>query len=401
LKVVFVNRYFYPDYSATSQLLADLAFHLAESERDVHVVCTRQLYDDPAAGLPPQERVRGVTVHRVWSLSHGRYALLGRALSGLTFLVGALYRLLVLVRAGDIVVVKTDPPMLSVVGAIAARVRGARLINWLQNVFPESAARLGVKWAGGPAGALMKWARNASWRVASANIVLGDRMADEMLRLGLRKETIAVIHNWSDGEAIRPLPRYGHPLRERWGVAGKFVVGYSGNMGRSHEFDAIVKGAALLKDLDDVQFVFIGAGTHRDVLEREFRDKGVRNASFHPYQPREELGRSLTLPDAHLVSFRPELEGLGVPSKFYGIAAAGRPVIFIGDLDGEIAGIVRRARCGFAVALGDARGFKDAVLALRDDPGLCARQGANARRVFEERFDKPIALAAWREVLSR
>jgi glycosyltransferase involved in cell wall biosynthesis len=118
-----------------------------------------------------------------------------------------------------------------------------------------------------------------------------------------------------------------------------------------------------------------------------------------PYQPRERLGESLSAADVHLVSLRPELEGLIVPSKFYGICAAGRPTIFVGDANGEIAGLVARHECGRTVAVGDAAGLARTILDLAADPDLCRRMGQCARPAFDAEFDKSIAVARWEKLL--
>jgi colanic acid biosynthesis glycosyl transferase WcaI len=141
-RVVFVNRYFYPDESATAQLLSDLAFGLAEHGFDVHVVCSRQLYGAPEAQLPAEEAVRGVVIHRVWTTRFGRRRLLGRALDYVSFYITCAVELLGLLRRRDVVIAKTDPPLISIVAALAARLRGAVLVNWLQDVFPEVASQL-------------------------------------------------------------------------------------------------------------------------------------------------------------------------------------------------------------------------------------------------------------------
>jgi colanic acid biosynthesis glycosyl transferase WcaI len=135
VKVVFVNRYFFPDHSATSQILSDLAFFLAERGWEVHVVTSRQRYDDAGAGLLPHEIVQRVRIHRVWTSGFGRRWLPGRAVDYLSFYLAAAWRLIALLSAGDIVVAKTDPPLISVVAAVAARMRRAKLVNWWQDVF--------------------------------------------------------------------------------------------------------------------------------------------------------------------------------------------------------------------------------------------------------------------------
>ena len=129
MKVVFLNRFFYPDHSATSQLLTDLGFYLAKSGRTVFVITGRQVYDDPAVALPARATVHGVQILRVWTSRFGRGRLLGRAMDYGTFYLSALWCLLKVVRVGDVVVAKTDPPLISVFAAIASKVRGAVLIT--------------------------------------------------------------------------------------------------------------------------------------------------------------------------------------------------------------------------------------------------------------------------------
>src|SRR5262250_434664 len=84
-KIVFVNRYFHPDQSATSRMLSDLAFRLAERGVSVAVVTSRQLYENPSADLPLREVIHGVTVHRVTTATRGRSRLLGRAMDYVSF----------------------------------------------------------------------------------------------------------------------------------------------------------------------------------------------------------------------------------------------------------------------------------------------------------------------------
>src|SRR4051812_23582 len=113
-RIIFLNRFFFPDHSATSQILSDLAFHLAGKGRDVHVITSRQKYDEPGAELPASEKIHGVTVHRVRSSRFGRTMLVGRGVDYLTFYRSMMQVLGDLAQRGDIVVAKTDPPMLSI-----------------------------------------------------------------------------------------------------------------------------------------------------------------------------------------------------------------------------------------------------------------------------------------------
>ena len=134
-------------------------------------------------------------------------------------------------------------------------------------------------------------------------------------------------------------------------------------------------------------------------LEREVLKRGLTNVRLHPYQPRERLAETLGSADVHLVSLNPKLEGLIVPSKFYGIAAAGRPTLFIGAANGEIARLIEEFECGFTINPGDGKGLADRILQLAQDPQLCAALGARARTAFEKHWDKSRAVEKWDEVL--
>jgi colanic acid biosynthesis glycosyl transferase WcaI len=357
-RLIFVNRYFYPDHSATSQILSDLAFALAASGRAVSVVTSRQRYNDPKAQLPAEEKIRGVDIHRLSTSRFGRSALWGRAIDYLSFYAGAYRAVRGLARPGDLVVAKTDPPLLSVIVMRAACQTGARGINWLQDLYPEVAVELGVPFINRAAPVLTSL-RDRSLRQAVANVVLEQRMADRLRARAVDAKVIHIIPNWCDDQAIAPISATDNPLRRSWGLADKFVVGYSGNLGRAHEFETVLKASERLRDHPRVIFLMIGGG-----------------------QEREALNLSLGVPDLHWISLKPALEGLIVPSKFYGIAAAGRPIIAITAADGDIARLVRQHDCGIVVEPGDSDRLAEAVAALADNPTQVAAMGSRARAML-------------------
>lgn len=395
-RLLFVNRFYHPDHSATAQILTDLAEALAARGWDVSVIASRLRYDDPTASLPARDMHAGVTIRRIWSSRFGRAGLIGRAIDYVSFYITAFFAILGTARRGDLVIAKTDPPLLSVVASIAVWLRGATLINWLQDLYPEVAAELGVGAMHGWLGRLLRRWRNGSLRRARLNIAIGERMAERIAAQGVPVSRIAVMPNWSDETAIRPIARAAVPLRDEWGFGDAFVVGYSGNLGRAHEFETLLGAARLLAPRDDIVFLMIGGGHESARLAARVADEGLSHRfQFRPYQPRERLSESLGVADVHWLSLRPEMEGLIVPSKFYGIAAAGRPVIAVTDLDGEIARIVQREACGVAIAPGDSAGLAAGIEALARDPARVAAMGRAARAVLEREFGRGDAFTRW------
>ncbi|MBF0583312.1 MAG: glycosyltransferase family 4 protein [Magnetococcales bacterium] len=398
-KIIFLNRFFAPDHSATSQLLSDLAVDLARRGMPVHVITSRMRYDDPLDRLPSEETVDAVQVHRVWSSRFGRHFLPGRAIDYLTFHLSAALMLFRWARPKDLVVVLTDPPLLAVTQWPVIRLRHASLLTWNQDVFPEVATLLGVRPLGRQGIRLLQRWRNHTWQQASRNVVLGDRMAERLRSEAVPPERIRVIHNWSDGQSIIPISAGENPLRTAWGLTDFFVVGYSGNLGRAHELDTLLAAAEQLKQHPRIRFLFIGGGAGQARLAARIKTAQLTNILLQPYQPRAMLPYSLTLPDIHWLSLLPSLEGLIVPSKWYGILAAGRPTLYIGDQQGEIPPLLQAAGCGVTCSVGDSQAVARQLVAWADNPRLCQQMGEAARQLFMERFDRTIALTAWHQLI--
>ncbi|WP_046865768.1 glycosyltransferase family 4 protein [Microvirga massiliensis] len=399
-KLIFVNRYAPPDHSATSQILGDLAFHLAGQGEDVHIVCSSQLYDDPTANLAAEETINGVTVHRISGSTFGRERLIGRAVDYLSFYIGARTFLNKMAAHGDVIIAQTDPPLLSAAIADVASRRGAKLVNWLLDVFPEVAIELGVPLMSGPAGSALVSFRDRALRMAAKNVVIGERMTDHFVRRGLRTSQVATIPNWSLDDVIAPVSHDDNPLRKEWGLSDRFVVGYSGNLGRAHEYETVLSAAQRLQFASSVMFLFVGGGHQVRMLGARVAALGLADRfQFRPYQDRADLSRSLGAADVHWVSLRPELEGFIVPSKVYGIAAAGRPIIAVTARDGEVARLVVRHGCGAHVDPGDGDKFARVILSLRDDFRLREHFGANARLMSQRHFTRAGSLASWSKLL--
>src|SRR6516162_9084312 len=401
-RLIFVNRFFFPDHSATSQILSDLAFYLASAGRDVHVVTSTQLYDDAKAALRVSEIINDVHVHRVPSTGFGRNALLGRSIDYVSFYRSMWQCLVALAQQGDIIIAKTDPPLTSIIAMAAARRKGARLVNWLQDIYPETAVELGVPLMRGPFAAGLMALRNRSLRHAEATVVVGDLMARKVESLGVPSARVHVIPNWCHDQAIRPVARSENPLRQAWGLSGQFVLGYSGNLGRAHEFQTVLAAAERLRDEPHFIFLMIGGGKRFEELARAVKRQSLtRSFRFIPYQEQKMLPYSLAVADAHWLSLNPKLEGLIVPSKFYGIAAVGKPIIVIGDKYGEIARLVQQHGCGIVVAPGDAEALADALRLLSSAPETISEMGHRARLMLDGHFTRQQALQRWRGLFDR
>ncbi|MEM7329350.1 MAG: glycosyltransferase family 4 protein [Pseudomonadota bacterium] len=397
----FVNRFYAPDLSATSQILTDVAEALASRGHRVLVFTSAMSYDGSKYDQT-RETLNGVEIRRIWSTRMGRGSAVGRMIDYLTFYVSITTVLLFSVARGDVIVAKTDPPMMSIPIGWVARVRGAKLINWLQDIFPETATELGFGSQRNLFLQALRSLRNRSLRRAEMNVTIGTRMAEIVEDFGVPADRISVIENFADDAAIERSEKFSPKLREEWGFEpSDFIVGYSGNLGRAHDLDTMLNAAALLHGTPRIKFLFIGGGFHYELLKRLKRERGLSNVFLRPYQPRARLHESLALPNLHWATLKPGLEGYIVPSKVYGIAAAGRPLLMIGDPAGEIGRIIAEFPFGACVQIGNSEQAKDFVLRLQADSKRASAMGEAARSFVDKRASKRNTLTRWGNLIDQ
>lgn len=389
-RVIFVNRVYWPSTAATAQLLADLAGGLAARGWPVQVI---------AAGTGPDQH-NGVTIHRTGG-DEAHTGLFSQARNYVRFRRGARRQLAALIRTDDLVVLMTDPPMLGAACARLAAARGAHVLHWIQDIYPEIIpAHLGAL-AALPLLPL-RWQRDRAWRAARCCVTLGTDMAATVAGRGVPSDRVAIVPNWAPRE-LDAVPSSDAVAARRavWGLTDKFIVAYSGNLGRVHEFAAVLEAADRLRARADVVFLFIGRGPRFDAVRAAAQARGLANIRFQPPEPRENLAAALAAADAHLVTLKPAFARLVHPSKLAGVLAAGRPVLFVGPPDGEIARLLARARCGAAFAPADGAGLAVTVTAWSADAAMRTQLGRAARAAHEQDFTFGSALARWEEILRR
>ncbi len=408
MNVCFFNRSYWPDQAATGQLLTELAEDLVNRHGcQVTVVAGRSLHaaaagDDPAlhsrARLMFRERHNGVEIVRANGTTCDRRRFAGRAMNYISYAAAAT---LASFRIGrpDVVVSLTDPPIIGLTALRAARRTGARFVFLCEDVFPEVAVLI-EDFHNERVNRMLDRVNRRLLREADAVVALGERMRSRLVEEKAAPATrVHVIHNWADCEAIRPGAK-DNGFSRAHGLADRFVLMHSGNVGLSQNLDVLVEAAGRLHDRHRLVVAIVGDGAKRPGLEALVRSRGLGDVvRFFPYQPKALLDESFAAADAFVVSLKPGLEGFIVPSKLYGILAAGRPYVAAVDPSCEAAVLAAEQDCGVLAAPGDPDALAGAIAGLYDDPGATARMGANAR-ALALRFDRRTAVRAYHDLFS-
>jgi len=375
MKILLINQFFWPDSSAASQQLTDLAAGLAERGMDVTVLCGEGGYAGAAGSKPPA----GVRILRAKALPFSRGSL-GRILSYLSFYISAGVRALTAPRQ-DVILTLTTPPLISLLGTLLKLLRGSKHFVYEQDMYPDVAIDLKYLKANSPITRIIGFLADLPRRRSNGVIALGECMKTRLLARGIPSDQIVVVENWANSVAIQPLPRPGDPT--------ELVLLYSGNFGLAHDMGTLTGAMQALTDDPRFRFLFVGSGGRRAELVSFCELNNIRSAEFRPYVPRDHLSQGLAAGDIGVVTQRADCCGTVVPSKVYGILAAGRPVLFIGPREATPALIIKRHDCGWIVEPGDVEGLAKLLLELARDPGGVQQAGARGRQALLDFYDMP------------
>ncbi len=420
LRVLVLNQSFWPDVAATAQHAFDLARYLSERGDHVTAIASRSFYGQRGSTLPEKEEVDGIRIHRVSSSVFGKRGIVSRSVDFLFFNVACLFKAVSLPRY-DVVICLTTPPFIALIGIILRWMKGTRFVFWTMDLYPDVPVAAGVIKRGSIVHRTFRALDRFCLHRADLVVVLGRCMHRRVLASGVRPERLVTITPWSDPNEVKQVParRFagatealaaarhsvsGTPstiasenaFRAEWGIGNRFTIEYSGNCGIGHDVTSVCDAMLLTKDDDGIRWVIVGGGVAWPVIEQFIARHRIGNVVLRPYQPRSRLGELIALGDVHLVLVANGFEGLLLPSKFYGVMAAGRPTIYVGPEESEVAQVILEEQCGFVIPNGDTERLVAAIRRLQSDPVLALTMGMRGRRALERSYSLQLACERWR-----
>jgi colanic acid biosynthesis glycosyl transferase WcaI len=362
MRILFLNLYFPPDTSATATSAGSMVHALAQTH-EVTVLCGRPSYD-PTERRPwklwQTERVSSktaqsigetarnsatFTVIRVGSTDYPRTQMNRRVLNYLTYVKLAVARAVFI--PCDVLFAMTDPPFNGIVAAFLSVLKRKPLLYDIQDMYPDMAVAGSIV----QPGLLTRlWERLHRWalRRATRIIVLGDDMRARVIAKGPKHIDPAKVFIVRSGVDTPPAESAAQPLNPEVTrtIRGnfRFVLLHAGNLGFYGAWDTIIAAARQLEN-ENIGFVFVGDGAERSRLESVAA--GAPNVRFLPFFPSSDIPSVLAAPDAHIVTIKRGLGGVVVPSKMFGIIAAGKPLVAVAARETDVA--VLGVRHGFAI----------------------------------------------------
>ncbi|EHL68890.1 TPA: glycosyltransferase family 4 protein [Bacillus cereus] len=389
--VLIMCQYFYPEYVSSATLPTDLAEDLIGKGLSVDILCgyPKEYYEGKE--VPKKEQYKGINISRVKYTEFNNKSKIGRIANFFSFFMSMLLRFPSLFKY-ECVLVYSNPPILPLIPYLISRITKTKFIFVAFDIYPDNALKLGAIKKDGFIEKLMKSINKRVYGYASSVVALGNEMKHYMLEQGLvsEEEKIKVIPNWYSDNKITDndivFNEEFKDLREKW----PFIVLYSGNMGTAQDMDTILECISMLKNREDILFIFTGHGNKVSYVKEYLNSNEIKNAKIDGFLLGSDYIDILKISDVCLVSLAEGIEGIGVPSKTYGYLAAGKPVLAIMSDKTDIAKNLREYNAGGSVMQGEAEKLKVLIMKYMSNKEGLEEASINARKIFEDLYDRKI-----------
>lgn len=414
-KILIFAHYYHPDVASTGQILKDQAEGMLD-EFNVTVICVVPSY---RGTVPPEyktqkyyfEKINGVKVVRVRVPEFTKSNKVSRVKNILAYFFGALGAARKVGKQDYIFTISQPPVLGGLLGVLGKWMKHAKMIYCIQDFNPEQIIAIEysknkiVLWG-------MMVCDKFSCRHSDLVITVGRDLV-ETLKKRFHYHNVpnyTMINNWIDEKEIYPLPANHKRVvefKKQYGLDGKFVIMYSGNIGLYYDLYNLIstikefKPGTVTSDNREVVFAFVGDGSIKEYLMQYVKENQMSNVVFIPYQDKEDLIYSLNAGDIHWCMNAKGIKGVSTPSKWYGIAASGKAVLGVLEEKSEIAYLIEETQSGLLAEPGDYETIKMNIQWFIDNASSekIKQMGEKGREYLQEHLTKDISIKKYIEAI--
>lgn len=406
-KLLVYAHYYYPDVASTGQILKELCEGMKDTF-DITVICVVPSYSGVIDEKYKTQRIyneeiNGINVIRVRVPEFQKSNKLSRIKNLLSYFFNSLLATLKLEKHDYIFTISQPPILGGLLGVLGKWIKGGKLIYNIQDFNPEQTMAVG-------------YSKN---KLLLSSVMMVDKFnckkSDEVIVVGRdMQETLknrfnnkkvpknTFINNWIDEKEIYPLEQ-NHPkiiaFKKKYNLQDKFIIMYSGNIGLYYDLENIIKVIGKFNGIDDVVFVFVGDGTVKNKIENYVKENKLSNVTFIPYQDKADLVYSLNAADIHWVVNAKGIKGVSVPSKLYGVMAAGKPVLGVLDKGSEARLIVDECNCGLCTEPGNYDEIYKKIDFILNNKEEIKKLGINGRSYLESNLTKDVSINKYKNTI--
>ena len=402
MRILLMAQCYAPENVSAAILITELATDLACHGHQVSVITGAPNYPHGHVFkgyrnlLYQVETLDGVRVIRTWSYISPSKKVWSRLLHYGTYSVTAFYGGLFAGRP-DMLVSFSPPLPLGLSAWLLSRIWRVPWVLQLEDLYPDAAIAAGVmtnKKIISFFQKMEKFLYRNSYHIS----VISESFRRTLLAKEVPNSKIEVIPVWADPDEVRPMPK-GNTFRHEHGLNDKFVVMYAGNIGLTSCLEDVLSAAEILRPEKEIQFVIVGEGVKKELLEAEMQAKQLTNILFLPFQPRELFPEVLAAADLGLVTLNESAVSSSLPSKIFNVMASARPILAVTPVGSEIMQMVDEAGCGWNVPPASPEKLAEAIIQLKDHEAMLIQMGQNGRAFLERNYSRNSCVDAYEKML--
>ena len=366
----------------------------------VNVLCGYPTFTGRSIIVPKREIHNGVKVERCYSTMFDKNNIVLRIINLLTISVSIFLKSFQGIRKQDIVLVVTTPPLLPFLVSLACRLRRAKCILRIEDIYPETLIATGLFRQRNILMRFFSYMNKILYLSFEQIVVLGRDM-DQLVKnkLGGTNKHVTIIPNWADVDLIKPTSKEDNFLLRELGLTDKFIIQCAGNMGRAQGIENVFKAVEIIKNENDIHFLFIGSGAMRSWMDRLIRDRELHNVTILNQRPRSDQKNFLNACDIAIISLLPGMTGAGVPSRLYNIMSAGKPIIAVTGSGSEIEHVVREENIGWFVSADQPEKLAEVIMDARSNPERLLEMSKRARCVAVTKYSQQRVIKEYLELI--
>ena len=391
-RIWIISEYYYPVVVTTGYYVTEIAEYLARKGLDVGAITSNNVYyaSDISSNLKSEEH-NGVKIYRKVHGQINKDDNKKRVIRLLSLSISFFWMSLRHIKKDDQVIVLTNPAFFLLFMPMVRLLTGCKYHILVHDIFPENLSSLGKVNQGSGAYSLLKTVFDKAYSKADSLISIGRDMSAVLESKVNSKTSIGLITNWSDVNEVKPIIKEETDIFKKIKdfAEGRVLFQFAGNLGKAQGLDNVMEAISIV-DSDEARFLFVGAGAKLDDVNK-FAECHENTLSYG-FVNRSQQNDFLNTCDIGIVTLADGMYGLGVPSKSYNIMATGRPILYIGEEDSEIALCVKEYDIGWVVKPNDPKALKEQIETIIKDRNLLAQKGLKAREVAEKVFSKDVVL---------
>jgi colanic acid biosynthesis glycosyl transferase WcaI len=402
MKILFMAQCYAPENVSAAILITELATDLRRRGHQVTVVTGApnypqgHIFEGYYNSFYAVETLDHVRVVRTWSYISPSKKFWPRIFHYGTYSATAFYGGLFSGRP-DVIVSFSPPLPLGLSAWLLSQIFHVPWVLQLEDLYPDAAIAAGV----------MKNKRVINFFLGMEKFlyqnsehisVISKNFKQTLIEKGISNSKIEVIPVWADPDEVLPMQKH-NAFRCKYGLGGKFVVMYAGNIGVTSCLEDVLRAAEILCEKNDIQFVIIGEGVKKESLQAEVHARKLTNVSFLPFQPREIFPEMLAAADLNLVTLNENAAFSSLPSKIFNVMASARPVLAITPPGSEIKQIVEEADCGWNVPPQSPEKLAEVILQLKSRESRLVQMGKNGRACLEKNYSRKYCVDAYEKML--